>query len=431
MADTLVSPPVTKGRQSVEASAVPSRGLARQVVLKRLRNLSAGQLKLVDGGSEHVFGSMEAGGVEASVRINDANFYRRICYGGSLGAAESYMDGEWDCDDLTALLQLFVRQMPITFELDRGIGRVKRAAARLWHLVRANTRRGSRRNIRAHYDLGNDLFSLFLDPTMMYSSAVFEREDMTLHEASVAKLDRICTKLNLKPQDHVVEIGTGWGGFAVHAASQYGCRVTTTTISQQQYDLAVQRVREAGLEDRVSVLLKDYRDLEGQFDKLVSIEMIEAVGHRFFDTYFQKCSSLLKSSGMMLIQGITMPEQRYAAYLNSVDFIQRYIFPGGCLPSVMAMGRSIARRTDLRIVTLEDLAPHYARTLLEWRKTFFERIAAVRELGYPERFIRMWEYYLCYCEAAFMERAVGVVQLLAAKPDCRHDPVRGEAVATA
>lgn len=425
MSNSVISPPQAEQSEPSTPQRKSSAGFSRRLVLNRLSKLSSGQLCLKDSLGETNFGLESLDGPVVCLTIHDMNFYDRVCFSGSLGVAESYMAGEWECDDVTALIRLFVRQLSMMPELDRGLGRIKRFCARIWHLLRVNTRSGSRDNIEAHYDLGNDLFKLFLDPTMMYSSGVFESEDMTLHAASIAKLDRICRKLDLQTSDHVVEIGTGWGGFAIHAAGQYGCRVTTTTISQQQFDLATERVREAGLQDRVDVLLRDYRDLEGKYDKLVSIEMIEAVGYRYFETFFEKCGSLLKRSGMMLIQGITMPEQRYQAYLRSVDFIQRHIFPGGCLPSVLTMGRAIARKTDMRIVTLEDLAPHYARTLLEWRRAFLERLNEVREQGYPERFIRMWEYYLCYCEAAFMERAVGVVQLLAARPDCRHDPVRG------
>ncbi|MDH5499845.1 MAG: cyclopropane-fatty-acyl-phospholipid synthase family protein, partial [Gammaproteobacteria bacterium] len=281
----------------------------------------------------------------------------------------------------------------------------------------------SRKNISAHYDLGNEFFSLWLDETMMYSSAVFERSDMTLQEASVAKLERICRKLQLSSEDHVLEIGTGWGGFAIHAASQYGCRVTTTTISREQFEHATRRVAEAGLQDRITLLLRDYRDLEGRYDKLVSIEMIEAVGHEFLDSYFEKCAALLKPDGMMLLQAITIADQRYESALKSVDFIQRYIFPGGFLPSVTAMLRSITHSSDMRLYHLEDIGSHYAKTLFSWRMAFFRQIKKIRDMGYPDSFLRMWEYYYCYCEGAFIERAIGNVQMLLVRPDCRREPV--------
>ena len=282
--------------------------------------------------------------------------------------------------------------------------------------MRRNTLQGSRKNIAAHYDLGNEMFALFLDDTMMYSCAIFEHPQMSLQQASIEKLERVCRKLELQPGDHLLEIGTGWGGLALHAARHYGCRVTTTTISHEQYRMALQRVEQAGLGDRITVLCEDYRNLSGEYDKLVSIEMIEAVGHAYFDTYFEQCSRLLKSDGLMLLQSITIADQRYAAAKRSVDFIQRYIFPGGCLPSVAVLSDSVARNTDMRMLHLEDIGPHYATTLKRWRQRFMARLDSVRALGYPEEFIRMWEYYLCYCEGGFRERAIGTVQVLLGKP---------------
>ncbi len=274
-------------------------------------------------------------------------------------------------------------------------------------------------SVAAHYDLGNALFELLLDPSMMYSCAVFERPDMTLEQASLCKLERICGKLQINERDHVLEIGTGWGGFAIHAARKYGCRITTATISGAQYELAVSRVMQAGLADKIEVLLCDYRDLESRYDKLVSIEMIEAVGHQFYDTYFAKCASLLKPEGMMLLQAITIADQRYEAAKKSVDFIQRHIFPGSSIPSLTAMLASITRASDLRLFDLEDIGPDYARTLAEWRRNFFRNLSRIKALGYPEAFIRMWEFYLCYCEGGFDERALGDVQMLLVKPGNR------------
>jgi cyclopropane-fatty-acyl-phospholipid synthase len=296
--------------------------------------------------------------------------------------------------------------------MEGGLARIAGWFSRAGHWISRNTREGSRKNIAAHYDLSNSLFKLFLDPTMMYSSAVFEDESQSLESASIAKLDRICQSLSLRPTDHLVEIGTGWGGMALHAAKNYGCHVTTTTISKEQHAMASQRIQEAGLQDRVTLLMTDYRDLAGQYDKLVSVEMIEAVGDEYLPTYFSTCDRLLKPGGKMLIQAITMPDQRYATYLKSVDFIQKYIFPGGCLPSVGAMQAAVSKGTGLRLTGLFDFAESYAITLRNWRERFFQRITEVRELGFDDRFIRMWEYYLCYCEGAFRERAVGVSHLV-------------------
>jgi cyclopropane-fatty-acyl-phospholipid synthase len=289
------------------------------------------------------------------------------------------------------------------------------------HWLNRNTADGSRKNIASHYDLGNDFFKLWLDPSMMYSSAIFSPKDISLEAASYKKLQVICDKLDLKSTDHVLEIGTGWGGFAIYAASNYGCKVTTTTISKQQYDEAVLRVNAANLQDKITLLLNDYRDLTGQFDKLVSIEMIEAVGHQFYDVYFKKCASLLKPNGMALIQAITITEQRFESAKNSVDFIQRYIFPGSNIPSVTAMLNSITKVSDLKLYDLEDIGLHYATTLAAWRDNFFEHIQQVRQLGYSEEFIKMWEFYLCYCEGGFAERALGDCHLLLVKPDNRRD----------
>jgi cyclopropane-fatty-acyl-phospholipid synthase len=287
-----------------------------------------------------------------------------------------------------------------------------------------NTRAGSRRNIQAHYDIGNDLFALFLDPTMTYSCAYYPDVSSTLEEAAVAKLDRVCRKLELSPGMHLLEIGTGWGSLAIHAASHYGCRVTTTTISREQYELARERIEALGLSDRVEVLNMDYRDLVGQYDRIVSIEMIEAVGHQYMDHYFSRCNSLLKPDGMMLIQAITMTDQHYEEALREVDFIKRYIFPGGFLPSVTAIASSLTRATQMRISHLEDIGLHYARTLDDWRKRFFQQLDAVRSQGYPESFIRLWDYYFCYCQGGFEERYLGTVQLLLTKADARPADVR-------
>jgi len=307
--------------------------------------------------------------------------------------------------------------------MEAGSARITAPLQRLFHWINRNSHEGARRNIAAHYDLGNEFFATWLDETMMYSSAIFDRPDSGLHEAQLRRLRHICEKLELKPGDHVVEIGTGWGGFAIYAAQHYGCRVTTTTISREQYEMAAQRVTAAGVQDKVTLLLKDFRDLGGRYDKLVSIEMIEAIDHDLFGVYFSKCSELLKPEGAMLIQAITIADQRYDEYRKSIDFIQRYIFPGSGLPSSAVMTKSVARNTDMRLLGLEDIGLHYATTLNHWRKNFFDRISEIRVQGFSDSFIRMWEYYLCYCEAAFLERAISDVQILFAKPENRMKPL--------
>jgi cyclopropane-fatty-acyl-phospholipid synthase len=390
--------------------------LVRRAVIGRLAKLEYGSLTLIDGDDCRRFGTSRHGEPHLTLTIHDPAAWLDVACSGGLGAGEAYMAGRWHCDDLTGLIQLFLRNPQVMYGLNGGAGSIMSWVNRAWHALRRNTLKGSRRNIAAHYDLGNELFELFLDDTMMYSCAIFEHPQATLKQASVAKLDRVCRKLDLQPGDHLLEIGSGWGGLAIHAARHYGCRVTTTTISREQYSLAMERVEQAGLSDRVTVLCEDYRRLNGKYDKLVSIEMIEAVGHAYFDTYFKKCSELLKPDGLMLLQSITIAEQRYAAAKRSVDFIQRYIFPGGCLPSVVVLGDAVARNTDMRIRDVEDIGPHYATTLRRWRQRFMSRLEAVRACGYPDEFIRMWEYYLCYCEGGFRERAIGTVQVLLGKP---------------
>jgi cyclopropane-fatty-acyl-phospholipid synthase len=393
---------------------------ARRAVRARLSQLNAGALTLVEGGERQRYGRSSAEcPLEVEVQVLDPRFYSELAFGGSIGAGEAYMQGLWRTSDLTALVRLLLRNRDVLDGMEGGAARLTGPLQKALHWWNRNTRAGSRRNIAAHYDLGNEFFRLFLDPTMMYSSAVFERPDMTLSEAQHARLERICRKLALGPSDHLLEIGTGWGGMAIHAAGRYGCRVTTTTVSRQQFELARERVAEAGLEDRITVLLEDYRDLTGTYDKLVSIEMIEAVGHEYYDTYFGKCAALLASDGLMLLQAITIADQRYEQARRSVDFIQRHIFPGSCIPSVAAMTGSIARATDLRVIALDDIGPHYATTLKCWRENFLRELDAVRRLGYPEEFIRMWEFYLCYCEGGFEERAISDVHLLLAKPGAR------------
>lgn len=404
-------------------SILPSR-VARHLVMSRLEQIGFGTLTVVDDGVSHVFGTSDSGPC-ATVYIHDPDAWTAIALGGSLGAGESYMDGLWSADDLVSTVRILLRTSSRLSNLDgSGLGLVRGALEGLYHRLRRNTRDGSRRNISEHYDLGNEFYALWLDRSMMYSSAYWERQAMTLEEAQEARLERICAKLELSPTDHLLEIGTGWGGMAIHAASRYGCRVTTTTISRQQYDLAIARVREAGLVDRVTVLLEDYRDLHGQYDKLVSIEMIEAVGAEYFETYFSKIGELLAPNGLALIQAITTPDDRFASSVGRTDFIKRHIFPGGQLPSVDAMTTAWRKQTDLRLLHFEDFGDDYARTLGVWRARFHDRLAEVEALGYSPRFQRMWDFYLASCEGAFLERHCGVAQLLLARPDARRRPLR-------
>jgi len=390
---------------------------ARRAVIARLRQLVKGQLVVREGDSEMVFGSLDDDFPEPiSIEVNHPRFFSDIAFGGAVGAGEAYIQGHWSSSNLSETLRIFLRNREVLQKMDTGLALLSKPIQKLMHFMNKNTRTGSRKNIAAHYDLGNDFYKLWLDESMMYSCAYFESPHTSLYEASVAKLDRICRKLNLSASDSVMEIGTGWGGFAMHAASNYGCHVTTTTISQQQHDFAQNAIREAGLEDRITLLFNDYRDLSGTFDKLVSIEMIEAVGHEFHTTFFKKCCELLKPDGEMLLQAITIADQRYEQYKAGVDFIKRYIFPGGCLTSVTDMAQTMTTHTDMRVVHLEDIGPHYATTLRHWNQAFFDNLGEVQQQGYSDEFIRMWEYYLCYCESAFAERVIGDVQMHVMRP---------------
>ncbi|MBC7802456.1 MAG: class I SAM-dependent methyltransferase [Candidatus Parcubacteria bacterium] len=391
----------------------PLTGLARRVVFARLAGLEQGTLLLREGAETIRFGN---GAPEVEIEVRNPAFYAEIAFGGSVGAGESYMLGHWAAQDLTALVRLLLRNRGVLDGMEGGLAQFAAPLRVVAHWLHRNTRAGSRRNISAHYDIGNDFYRLFLDDTMMYSCALFEHPGMTLEQAQTAKLDAICRKLALGPQDHVLEIGTGWGGFALHAASRYGCRVTTTTISPSQHAFAIERVRAAGLGDRITLLLRDYRDLEGSYDKLASIEMIEAVGHQYYGEYFSRCDALLKPGGRMLLQAITIADQHYERARGEVDFIKRYIFPGCCIPSVTALAQAMTAASSLRMVQLEDIGLHYATTLRLWRANFQANSGRLHVLGLPASFLRMWEFYLCYCEGGFAERALGDVQFLLEKP---------------
>ena len=384
---------------------------SRRLLFKSFEGLREGELILREGTQELRFGTPSPDVACAIIVVRDPALYPAAVLGGSVGAGRAYMNGWWDSPDLTAVVRLLVRN---TEFLERWRGGATRflapvqAIKRFWN---RNTLSGSRRNISAHYDLSNEFFELFLDDQMMYSSALFSSPSETLEQASKAKLDRICRELKLGPDDHVVEIGTGWGGFAVHAAREYGCRVTTTTISAEQFAYARKRVAEAGLADRITVLDHDYRELRGQFDALVSIEMIEAVGADFLDGFFQQCDALLKPSGRMLLQAITIGDDEFERAARSTDFIQEYIFPGSCLPSVQRVSDAVGQRTNLALSEVFDMTSSYAETLRQWQDRFLARLPRMAHLGFDERFLRMWNFYLCYCEGGFRESRIGCAQL--------------------
>ncbi len=389
---------------------------ARSIVSLLFRGVRVGSLTIVEDSRRRTYGS---GAPTATVHVRSPRFWSMMLRG-SRGMADAYADGLWDSPDLVAVIRVAARNAVLIDRVRDWLAPVRWPRQRARAILTRNTRARSRAGISAHYDLGNQLFSRMLDGTMMYSCAVFEHPAMSLEEASLAKLELVCEKLELGPDDRLLEIGTGWGGLAVYAASTRGCHVTTTTISREQHEYTIARVRAAGLEGRVTVLLEDYRDLRGRYDKLVSIEMIEAVGWQHIGTFFAKCSSLLEADGCMLLQAITIDDRAYEVEKASKSFIKTHIFPGGCLPSLEVITRALARRTDMQTVGLEDITPHYVRTLRHWRERFIGAARELEELGYDERFQRIWELYLAYCEGGFAERRIGNVQLVLAKPRYRH-----------
>ena len=398
--------------------------LLRRGVLRQLSQLKSGHLVVIENGERLMFGDSGAGLV-GEVQIHDTSVWGMIASNGSIGAGEAFIHGYWSSPDLTKVIRVLVSNMDVLDAMEGGLARLGRPLIRGLHWINRNTRKGSRKNIAAHYDLGNDMFEQFLDPTMMYSAAQFLTADDTLEQAQLNKLQRICQKLDLKPTDHLLEIGTGWGSMALYAAQHYGCKVTTTTLSKEQFDYTQARIEALGLQEQVTLLLEDYRDLTGQYDKLVSIEMIEAVGHHFLPSYFKQCARLLKPHGLMLLQAITIREQRYEQAKSSVDFIQRYIFPGGALPSVQKMLEIVGKDTDMNLMHMEDFGLHYAKTLRLWHENFRRAHGRLTELGYDEYFLRLWEFYLCYCEGGFLERSIGTAQLLLAKPAAMPEPLLG------
>ena len=396
----------------------------RTLFLKCLNQLPFGRLTIQENGDVVARFGTEESDLNATVNIKDVLAYRRLLLGGSVGAGEAYMDGLWDSDDVTAVVRVFARNLPTLDEWENKFKWLTMPINKVQHLARRNTKDQAKKNIEAHYDLGNKLYTRFLDPTMMYSSAIYPDPNATLNDAQNYKLKAICDKLQLTEADHLIEIGTGWGGLAVYAAKHYGCNVTTTTISEEQHAWAKDWIAREGLESKITLLKKDYRLLDGKYDKLVSIEMIEAVGKQYLGNFFEKCASLLKDDGVMLLQSITIDDRRYDSYSNSVDFIQKYIFPGGFLPSQYQINAHLKKYTNMMIRDLHDIGVDYARTLNHWYEAFISAKEQLLNDGYDERFMRMWTYYLKYCEGGFLERTISTVQLVISKPQYREDLAR-------
>ena len=392
--------------------------LYKKIIHQRLSQIKDAHIIIKDGKSIKKYG--KPGNLSAKINILDTVFYKNIILGGTIGASESFIRGEWSSPNLTNVIRVLARNTEAQDKLENLFTLLSQPFLKVMHKLNENSVRGSKKNISRHYDLSNDFFSLFLDKNMMYSSAIYKSRKTSLEDASTNKLDVICKKLNLKKTDHVIEIGTGWGGFAIYAAKNYGCKVTTTTISIEQYKFAKQKIKEAGLGKKIKVLLKDYRLLKGQYDKLVSIEMIEAVGYQFYDEYFKIIGQLLKNDGEALIQAITIKDQRYSKAIQSVDFIQKYIFPGSCIPSITAIQNSLTNSTDLVINDIRDIGHHYARTLADWRKRFLKNKQEIRKLGFDDKFLRMWLFYFAYCEGGFEEKVISDIHLHITKPGYRN-----------
>ena len=390
----------------------------KSILLKKLNGIRFGRLTIVDGPSTFIYGD-KGSEFQATVTVTSQEFYVFLGSGGTLGAAEAYTAGYWCADNLVSLVQIIIKNKKIMQNLESGFARLVNPFNKIIHKRRQNSIEGSKKNILAHYDLSNEFYQLWLDSTMTYSCGVFLNDDSSMKEASIEKLDRFCRKLKLTKDDKVLEIGTGWGSFALHAAKNYGCHVTTTTISDNQFGYVSDLINKEGLSSQIALLNSDYRELEGSFDKIISIEMIEAVGPQHIPGFFDKVSTLLRPGGLMALQGITYNDPDFEAYKNSVDFIRKYIFPGGCLVSVSQIKESIKAKTDLTLVDLEDITQHYARTIKHWRQDFLKSLPEIRSLGFSESFIRIWEFYLVYCEAGFLENLIGDFQFVFAKSDSK------------
>ena len=391
---------------------------AKALVLQLIARVRHGEIVLQEGSDVQIFGNDPS--LSAHIYVKDPGFYKKVLFGGSIGAGEAYIDKMWEVDDLTALVRIMVLNMELLDRMEQGFAWILHPFRLLNHKLNRNSSSGSKRNILSHYDLGNEMYKSFLDPTMMYSAAKYQDENSSLEEASLHKLDTICKKLDLQPTDKVIEIGAGWCGFAMYAAQNYGCHITTTTISQAQYNEGKARIEAAGLTDKITLIQKDYRELTGTFDKLVSIEMIEAVGHEYLPGFFEKCNELLKEDGKMLLQAITIRDQKYKQYVTGVDFIQRHIFPGGCIPSNNRMLDLMTQKTDMVVRHLDDFGFDYARTIQDWRARFNQAFPSLKKYGYDEKFHRLWNFYLCYCEGGFLERAISVVHVVATRPANRN-----------
>lgn len=428
--------PISRTATASTFAGAAKPSLSRAAVLRSFSAMKRGHLQLeLPEGDVVALGEFPATalgrvlplGIPAAARIRVRNevFFRKCVLSGDIGFAESYIDGDWDTPDLTAVVAWFLLNLEDAPTLSGSARRQTRDWAlnllrftnQIGHRLRANSRENSRRNIREHYDLSNDFFSLFLDPSLMYSAAKWTSPDLSLAAAQHEKNDALCRALNLRSTDRVLEIGTGWGGWSLHAARTYGCKVTTLTLSQQQHDLACQRIAEAGLSDRIEVRLQDYRELTGQYDKIVSIEMMEAIGHDYLPQFCQVLDRVLARDGLLALQFITCPDQRYDQFRRGVDFIQKHIFPGSLLLSLNRVNDLLGRHGGFLLHRLDDLGHDYARTLRLWRDAYRERLDEVRRLGFDERFIRKWDYYLSYCEAAFAMRNISVVQTLHTRPN--------------
>jgi cyclopropane-fatty-acyl-phospholipid synthase len=394
----------------------------KSILFRKLKGINNGELTIIDGAKKHIFG-IAGSAFKAELEVYSQEFYVFLGSGGTNGAAEAYTAGYWSSKNLVTLIQLIIKNKNTLLGLESGLARLTNPITKFIHKQRQNTLQGSKNNILAHYDLSNDFYKLWLDPTMTYSSGIFSRKESSMQDASVEKIDRICRKLNLSNKDNVLEIGTGWGSFAVHAAKNYGCKVTTTTISDNQFQYASELISNEGLSDKITLLSKDYRELEGAFDKVVSIEMIEAVGAEYVPGFFEKASSLLKKNGLMVLQGITYNDPNFDDYKNSVDFIRKYIFPGSCLVAMPQILNAIKEKTDMVMIDSEDITQHYAKTLEIWREDFQKALPQVKELGFSESFTRIWNFYLVYCEAGFLENLIGDFQLVFAKPDSKNTQI--------
>ena len=405
----------------VDAPASGARGgtLAERAVLLAAHRIERGELTLHIGSRTERFGVRAPGELSAEIEVRNPRFFRAVATQGVIGVADTYRDGDWDTPDLVAVVRLLVRNRAALSAVDGRLAFLTRPARWLAHRLRRNTVGGSRRNIAAHYDLSNDFFALLLDKTMTYSAAVFENPHATLEEAQLAKIDRLCRNLDLGPEDHLLEIGTGWGGFAIRAASEFGCRVTTTTISKEQHAFAQERIRAAGLEKRIDLRLEDYRDLRGTYDKVVSVEMIEAVGHEYYRDFFAQCARLTRPDGLFAMQAITIADAHYDRARRTVDFIKERVFPGSNIPSVTALLEAATRGSDWRLRHLEDITEHYCRTLAEWRENLVAHTDAIEALGLERAFRRYWDFYLSYCEGGFAERHIGTAHLLFSRGEWR------------